>query len=300
MPAWAPINIYRLSSWVRSTCIPLLVISHHKPVFPLPNGRSASNDYLDELWYNAQEKKVPYTKPLSELLQTDVLSWSFAAIDSVICCFNGLRLLFTRGPARRKCVGWILEHQEPEGDWAGIFPPMHLNILALILEGYSVDDKCVKHGLDAIERFAWKDREGKRIQTCISPLWDTVLMTIGLCDAGVPISDERLNKAMKWVESRQIVGPEGDWRIYCSGSKSGGFAFEYFNRWYPDLDDTAAATLAFLKQDPDSGGSQCVLSAVEWMLDMQNLDGGWVSSFLSLTCYWFFKSMGLTACIGSF
>ena len=215
-------------------------------------------------------------------------------MDHMLGYFDGLRSFFTRGFARRQCIGWILEHQEPEGDWAGIFPPMHLNILALLLEGFNLKDPCIRDGLAAIERFAWKDSEGKRMQTCVSPLWDTVLMTTGLCDAGIPGSDERLIKAMAWAKRLQIYSSQGDWRVYCSGSASGGFSFEYYNRLYPDLDDTAAAILAFLKQDPSTGDTTCVLNAVDWMLNMQNLDGGWVSSSSTLIFYASRESFRLT------
>lgn len=73
---------------------------------------------------------------------------------------------------------------------------------------------------------------------------------IGLCDAGVSEKDEHLTRAMEWVNARQQLGPEGDWRIYRPEITPGGWSFEYHNTWYPDVDDTAAVLLAFLKQDP--------------------------------------------------
>lgn len=173
---------------------------------------------------------------------------------------------------------WILEHQEPEGDWAGIFPPMHFGILAFVLEGYKVTDDCVRKALEAIERFAWTDEGGKRIQSCVSPVWDTVLMSIGLCDAGVPGDHASLVKAIKWVKARQICDPIiGDWRVYSTNQRSAGFSFEYFNRWYPDVDDTAAVILAMIKQDSARASSESVIDAVVWVLGMQNQDGGWAA-----------------------
>lgn len=299
MPTWSPINIYRLSSWVRSTCIPLLIISHHQPIFPLPNGKSASNDYLDELWNGVREKKVPYTEPLRNLFRKDLLSAMFAAIDQGLCYFNGLRSSFIRGPARQRCVDWILKHQEPEGDWGGIFPAMHFSILALHLERYSVNNQVIKRGLAAIERFAWEDYKGKRIQTCVSPFWDTILMSIGLWDAGVPQNEKCFDRVMDWAKARQVENPNGDWRVLNHSSISGGFPFQYYNQWYPDVDDTAVAILAFLRHDPDNGGSRCVLSAVEWVLDMQNSDGGWVSLILLSCCFRSFRLYHLTIATGS-
>ena len=232
MPAWAPINIYHLASWARSTIIPLLIVSHHRPIFPLPNGKSATNDFLDELWCSPDRKSVPYAKPLGALWEADVVGFTFAAIDKVLSYMNGLRWFFLRGYARRQCVKWILDHQEASGDWAGIFPPMHVGLLALTLEGFSLKDSCVVRGIEAVERFAWQDEGGKRIQACVSPIWDTILMTVGMCDAGVQGEDRHLVRAVDWVKSRQLLGPEGDWRVYCPRLNPGGFSFEYFNTWY--------------------------------------------------------------------
>ena len=202
MPAWTPINIYKFASWARSTIIPLLIVSHHRPVFALPNGKSAENHFLDELWLSPRNKSVPYAKPLRALWEVDVVGFAFAAIDKVLSYFSGLRPFFLRGHARRQCVQWILDHQEASGDWAGIFPPMHVGLLALILEGYSLSDSCVARGMEAVERFAWQDEGGKRIQACVSPVWDTILMTVGLSNAGVGGQSSLLTRAADWVRNR--------------------------------------------------------------------------------------------------
>ncbi|CAF9923118.1 hypothetical protein IMSHALPRED_005856 [Imshaugia aleurites] len=278
MPSWAPINIYNFSSWARSTVVPLLILSHHQPIYMLPNGISSNNDFLDELWCSPVDKVLPYTKPIADLLKADRVALLFTIIDKFIYQLGGLRSFPLRTYSRSQCVKWILKHQEATGDWAGIFPPMHVGILALTLEGFSVTDSCITRGLEAVERFAWQDHEGgKRIQACVSPVWDTVLMSIGLCDAGLPNNDGRLIKAVNWIKNRQLLGPEGDWRIYQPTIAPGGFSFEYHNTWYPDVDDTAAVIIAFLKQDPKSAPSTHLIKAVEWTLGMQNKDGGWAA-----------------------
>ena len=278
LPSWAPINIYSFSSWARSTIIPLLILSHHRPIYDLPNGCTANNGFLDELWLYPDGKEVAYTADLGESLRADKVALLFTIIDKVIFQLGGLRKFPMRGYSRRQCVKWILEHQEVSGDWAGIFPPMHTGLLALRLEGFSMTDTSIVRGLEAVERFAWQDKErGKHMQACVSPVWDTILMPIGLCDAGLPTDDERLVKAVVWTKDHQLLGPEGDWRIYQPNLSPGGFSFEYHNTWYPDVDDTAAAIIAFLKQDPNSASSTHVIAAVSWMLGMQNKDGGWAA-----------------------
>ena len=277
MPSQLPINVYALSSWARSLIVPLLITRHHQPIYALPNGRTASNDFIDELWLDAENKMVPYGPTLLELWRNDTLGCIFGVLDKVLYNLGGLRRFPLRGSARRQCVNWILEHQENNGDWAGIIPPMHASILALLLEGFTIEDPRLQRGLSAIEQFTWQDDDGKRIQACISPVWDTVLMTRALCDAGIDKNDERLQRAVEWCKARQQLGKEGDWRIYSPKSVSGGFAFEYHNSWYPDVDDTAAAILAFVRQNPQSVNSSSVERAALWILGMQNSDGGWAA-----------------------
>ena len=278
MPCQAPVNIYTFSSRARMTIVPVLIICHHRPIYALPNGRSAQNDFLDELWYcSLAHSYIPCTPPLWDVWNTRVEKLGFAALDKILYLFGGLRVFPTRSYARRKCVEWILEHQEPSGYWAGIFPPMQLSPSALVLEGYGLADSPVCRGLEAMERFAIQDKIGKRIQACVSPVWDTALTIIALCDAGLPVSHPKVKTATAWLQAHQLLGSEGDWRICSPSTPPGGFSFEYHNAWYPDVDDTAAVILAFLKQDAGSASSPHVLRATEWVLGMQNADSGWAA-----------------------
>ena len=273
LPSQSIINIYTFSSWARSTVIPLSLVMAHQPTYPLPNGTMANNPFLDELWCEPCSKCVPY----SANAKTSIVGGIFNLLDKALHATGGLKYNPLRPYARKRCVDWILSRQEKTGDWAGIFPPMHFGILALLLEGFSPQDAPVRLGLEAVERFTWQDTNGKRAQSCVSPVWDTILMTVGLCDAGMLPNDERLTKAMKWVKERQLLGQKGDWRVYNPNLAPGGFSFEYHNSWYPDVDDTAAAVIAFLKQDPCSIDTPAVIRAVDWMLGMQNRDGGWAA-----------------------
>lgn len=270
-----PMNIYRLASWARSTIIPLLIIAHHRPIYALPNGTFRNNTFLDEIWVNPSDKKVPLGPSFLTLLGTNILSCFFSVVDSALSMLNGLRNTPLRWYSRQQCVKWILEHQESSGDWAGIIPPMHAGVQALMLEGYSLESKPIQRAIQAIERFTWHDEKGKRLQSCVSPVWDTVLMIRSLCDAGVNRNEPLLRRAVVWVKGHQLLGPQGDWRIYNPDLKPGGFSFEYSNTWYPDVDDTAAAVLALVRQSPGAIDSATVVQAVGWICGMQNKDGGW-------------------------
>ncbi|KAK8101916.1 terpene cyclase [Apiospora kogelbergensis] len=278
LPAALPINIYRLSSWARSTLVPLFIIRHHERVYALPNGIDPKNTFIDELWLRPEDKDIPYSPSILSLWKSDPISMAFSAADTALALLGKFRPLWIlRGVARRKCIDWILDHQENEGDWGGIATLMHASIQALVLEGYTLKDDCVRRGIEAIERFIWHDDQGKRLQFSVSPVWDTVLMVRALCSTSMDKNDQRICQAVRWIKSRQVLGREGDWRVYGPSLDPGGFCFEYHNTWYPDVDDTAATILALISQDPVAIGSSTVMKAAAWVCGMQNRDGGWAA-----------------------
>lgn len=280
LPTSSPVNVFGLSSWARSTMVPLFIIYHHKPVFPLPCGRSGASAWLDALWLDPAHKHLPYSPSVPALLRRDGLGWRalFGAADALLSRYEKVRFSPLRARALARCVDYVLTHQESSGDWGGIFPPMLNGVIALRLQGYALDSAPIAKGLSALEAFSWEDAGGGyRVQACVSPVWDTALATISLVDAGVPRADLRLREAMRWVVERQVKADYGDWKVSRPELISGGWSFEYVDTWYPDIDDTAAVLLALLKQDPRSATSEPARRAVEWTLGMQNRDGGWAA-----------------------
>lgn len=287
LPPSSPINVYKLASWARSTLVPMLVLCHHRPTFALPNGLSSNNDFLDEIWRCPEQKNIPYGESIVSLIgRGDLSGCAFTLADTLLWSLGGLR---TYNPLRRyaigKCVEWIKTRQEPSGDFAGIWPPMPVSILVYKLEGYTLDSAPIRKGLEAVERFAWIDHQGKRIQACVSPVWDTVLMSIALSETGDENTSEASSshpkqmrkRGLAWIRDHQLYGHQGDWRVYRPQLSPGCFSFEYHNSWYPDIDDTAAAIIAFLKDDRHSVTASHVLDAAKWVLDMQSRDGGWAA-----------------------
>ncbi|CAH0043491.1 unnamed protein product [Clonostachys solani] len=246
LPPSLKFNIYRLSSQARSTLIPLLVITHHRPVYALPNGRSADNDFIDELWVDPTGKMTSHYSRSSlfsprEIDPTELL---FSGLDTALSYLGGLRRFPLRKKALRYCIQWILNNLEPPGDCPGISPPVHNNILALLLEGFSQNSPMVKLGMEAIERFTHQDETGKRLQSCVSPVWDTALMTRAICDSGWNKHDARLEKS-------------------------------HYNNFGPGVDDSVVVLLSMLHQNSSNIESDTVARAAMWICGMQNSDGGW-------------------------
>ncbi|KAK4151734.1 squalene cyclase [Chaetomidium leptoderma] len=302
MPTWSPLNIYVLSSWARSTLIPILVVRHHEPVYALPNGRrDSNNDYLDELWVDPTDKQVPFAPPLWDMFygrDRDVLKLAFTLGDKVLAQLGGLKKGPQRRLALRRCIDWLLEHQEKAGDWAGFFPPMHGSVWALLLEGFPLQHDVVQRGLQALERLAVNDDSGKWLQSTVSPCWDTALMVKALCEAGLGLGgdraskgdhDARISAAVDWVRSLQLLGSQGDWRVYSRNQQPGGWSFEYHNTWYPDVDDTAVVVMMLVVHDPAAVESEAVEMGVEWILGMQNHDGGWGAFDTNNDALWLHK-----------
>jgi squalene-hopene/tetraprenyl-beta-curcumene cyclase len=280
LPRSAPVNVYRLASWARSTMVPLFVVFHHRPVFPLPGG--AGPDWLDPLWLDPARKDVPYRGSALETLRRHGPGWKafFAGADAALRAAEGaLRgpLRAIRARALAACEAWTLGHQEASGDWGGIFPPMLNGVLALRLQGHPLDSEPVRRGLAAIEAFSIEDAEGFRTEACQSPVWDSALAVVALLDSGAPREDPRLAETVRWIADRQILEDHGDWKVYNRRGRPGGWSFEYCNTWYPDVDDTAAVILAFLKHDPAARSSAVVRRGADWMVSMQNRDGGFAA-----------------------
>jgi len=154
---------------------------------------------------------------------------------------------------------------------------MFYSVLALHVNGYPLTSKPIRQGLEAIARFSIEDKEGFRVQLDVSPVWDTIHSMTALIDAHTEIKDRRLLKASQWIIKKQLFVDYGDWKVYNPKGPSGGWPFEYENSWYPDIDDTAAIIIGFLKQYPNLRDNSVVDKAAEWVVNMQNKDGGWAA-----------------------
>ncbi len=182
-----------------------------------------------------------------------------------------------RQKAMRIAEDWILEHQEDSGDWGGIQPAMVNSILALYVLGYPLDHPVMVKGLQALETFCIDDAGGLRLQACVSPVWDTALNALALLDAGLPPDHPAIQKAAVWLIENQVT-TGGDWQVK-NCCPPGGWAFEFHNSHYPDVDDSAVVLMVLQRLHPDQ---HCALEAVkkrglDWCLSMQSQSGGWAA-----------------------
>ncbi|HTZ17040.1 MAG TPA: squalene--hopene cyclase, partial [Dissulfurispiraceae bacterium] len=266
LPAWFPVNIYEFSSWARSTFVPLSIILDTKPEKQLPGSLGIRELYKD-----------PHTIPpvTSQKFSFISIKYLLVLIDSLLKTIEKLQIRPLRKIALERTEKWLLEHQEPTGDWGGIQPAMVNSILALAARGYDVSHDPVRRGLSALERFTIESEEELCLQSCISPIWDTALTALALDCSGIGREHHSVVKACTWLLSKQIFC-KGDWSIKRPNLEPGGWAFEFDNNWYPDVDDTAVVLMLLLRyRDKDFIDSGNLQKGINWMLGMQGKDGGW-------------------------
>ncbi|MFF5428172.1 MULTISPECIES: squalene--hopene cyclase [unclassified Streptomyces] len=276
LPKWVPLNIYDFGCWARQTIVPLTIVSAFRPVRPAPFS-------LDELHTDPRRPAPP--RPLAPLTGWDGV---FQRLDRALRAYHRFAPRRLRRAAMNVAARWIIERQENDGCWGGIQPPAVYSVIALHLLGYDLEHPVMRAGLESLDRFAvWReeapgpDGEGgpsRMVEACQSPVWDTCLATIALADAGLPADHPALVKAVDWMLDEEIT-KAGDWAVRRPGLPPGGWAFEFHNDNYPDIDDTAEVLLALRRvRHPDPARvDAAVARGARWTLGMQSANGAWAA-----------------------
>jgi squalene-hopene/tetraprenyl-beta-curcumene cyclase len=268
LPKWAFVNMYEFSSWSRATIIPLSIVMAERPVRKLPP------------WARVQELYVRPPRPIDYTFSKEegILTWKnfFIGLDHMLKIYESSPIRPFMKKALRVAENWVLDHQESTGDWGGIQPAMLNSILALHCLGYANDHPVVAKGLQALANFSIEDENSLVLQSCVSPVWDTALALKALIDSGVPQDHPALLKAAQWLLDREVrVG--GDWKVKSPDLEPGGWAFEFLNDWYPDVDDSGIVMMALKDVDVKDrkAKDKAIERGINWCLGMQSKNGGW-------------------------
>jgi squalene-hopene/tetraprenyl-beta-curcumene cyclase len=265
-------NIYEFASWSRETIMALCLVLSIKPVCKLP-----VHARLSEL-YVAPSGQRSASRPST----ARIFSWKrfFALLDGIFKAWDKLPYHPGRKQALRRVEAWVVEHQERDGSWGGIMLPWIYSLMALKSLGYGLDHPVIARGMAGLEAFILEDEQTLRMQPSVSPVWDTAWSLIALREAGLPADHPRLQQAAHWLLGQEIR-KRGDWKVKNPKTQPGGWAFEFFNDWYPDLDDSAVVPRALLNiqlSEPlEQEKSQAIQRALNWVLDMQSKNGGWAA-----------------------
>ncbi|MBQ0924316.1 squalene--hopene cyclase [Saccharopolyspora endophytica] len=267
LPEWCPLNVSDWACWARQTVVPLTVVCTLRP--------------CRDLGIDLRELRTgrPAVPPKREW------SWGygFHALDRVLHRYHRHPVKTLRTHAMRRAAEWIVARQEADGSWGGIQPPWVYSILALHLLGYPMDHPVIAKGLGGLERFLVREQtpEGtvRRLEACQSPVWDTVLGVQALRDAGVPADHPSLRRAVDYLLAEEIR-VKGDWSVKRPELPAGGgWAFEFDNDIYPDIDDTAEVLLALHRvEHPDTDAVRgAIARGLRWLRGMRSKDGGWAA-----------------------
>jgi squalene-hopene/tetraprenyl-beta-curcumene cyclase len=248
LPAQGPLSVYDFACWARQTTVALSVVEALRPVRP-------STIDLSEIGGHKTESS-PAT-----------------------------RLPSFRRHAIRIAERWVRERQEVDGSWGGIQPPWVWSLIMLAALGHGFEDETFARGFAGWERFLVRDGDRLRPEACQSPVWDTALAVLALRAAGVPADDPRLQAAGAWLLGEEVT-VRGDWAIRLPELAPGGWAFEFDNDLYPDVDDTAVVVLALRELGISDAA---VRRGLDWMVGMQSSSGGWGAFDVDSEALWLYR-----------
>jgi squalene-hopene/tetraprenyl-beta-curcumene cyclase len=261
-PLWMPFNLYDFACWARGTVAPLTIVVSKRPV--------------RALGVNVDEIVAPGTR--EEMRRVRGSRHWLMAVERVQKWYEKLPWQPFRNDARRRVARWIVERQEADGSWGGIQPPWVYSLIALDIMGYTLDHPVMRKGIDGMRRFTIADPEDWRFQACMSPVWDTAWAVRALALAGVPASDPAMERAVDWMLREQIPDDApGDWRMKCNETRGNGWAFEFDNDAYPDIDDTTIVVLSLLEGGRREAVDDAVARGTRWTLAMDSRNGAWAA-----------------------
>jgi squalene-hopene/tetraprenyl-beta-curcumene cyclase len=284
LPASVPLNVYDFACWARQTIVALSIVKANRPMRPLPFD-------LQEL--HTSSTAAGGAEPGWRLGNGRLrrAAW-LSRLDSLLRAYERRPFAPLRRLALARAERWIVRRQEADGSWGGIQPPWVYSLMALHLSGYPLDHPVMKRGLEGLERFMVEDPgddrrsrppgappgESRRLEACQSPVWDTALAVVALGDADLPEDHPALVKATEWLLAEEVTVP-GDWSVRRPQLEPGGWAFEFANVNYPDVDDTAEVVLAlnrFAGRPPFGARVDGAIGrALRWVEGMQSNGGGW-------------------------
>ncbi len=271
LPRAFPIHLAKMSYWARTVIVPLLVLQALQPVARNPRGV-----LVDELYVDGPPRYIRATrgKPLWNL--------GFGALDRVLKRIHTLWPKETRARAIQACVDFVVERLNGEDGLGAIYPAMANSVMMFDAIGHAPDHPHRAMARASVERLlvrrpAPDGQDEVYCQPCVSPVWDTALAAHAMMETGDDAAQASARHALDWLRPRQVLDVRGDWADWRPAVRPGGWAFQYNNPHYPDLDDTAVVVMAFdrARGGADGASDPAIDRGIEWAVGLQSRDGGW-------------------------
>jgi squalene-hopene/tetraprenyl-beta-curcumene cyclase len=270
LPRWFPFHLSKVSYWTRTVVVPLLVLNALKPRACNPNGVG-----IDELFIRPPAHTGPVPKSSH---QSPFWFALFRALDAALRALESFVPGFLRRRAIDRAAGFVRERLNGEHGLGAIFPAMVNALQMFDALGVPRDSPEVAAARRAIDKLLVVKTEESYCQPCLSPVWDTALMCHSLLETGNLAAIRAAQRGLEWLRPLQILDIRGDWGVRRPKLRPGGWAFQYANPHYPDVDDTAVVVMAMHRAgalDPALDYRDAIARATEWIVGMQGRDGGW-------------------------
>jgi squalene-hopene/tetraprenyl-beta-curcumene cyclase len=276
LPGWFPFQVDKISYWSRTVLVPLLVLMALRPRARNPRGIT-----IAELFVEPPEGVRDWISPSTP----STIGHAFTLLDRLVRRAEPMFPAERRQRAIDKAVAFVTERLNGEDGLGGIFPAIANSLMMFDCLGYPAGHPDRVTAAAALRKLVVLNGEQGYCQPCLSPVWDTALACHALMEAGEARLTTPVRQALDWLADKQVLDTVGDWAAARPGLRPGGWAFQYANPYYPDLDDTAAVALALDRFDAERYRT-AIDRAAEWVLGMQSRNGGWGSFDADNTHYY--------------
>ena len=269
LPKWFPFHLDKISYWSRTVIVPLLVLMAKKPRARNPKGVTVNELFLEPPQSLGPAPKAPQQKA--------AWFWFFGAVDNVLRATEPFFPRRMRGRAVDRAVAWVGERLNGEDGLGAIFPAMANSVMMYDALGYPTEHPQRAIARKSIEKLLVVRADEAYCQPCVSPIWDTGLACHALLEVGGERINARVRRGLDWLKPMQVLDVRGDWIARRPKLRPGGWAFQYANPHYPDVDDTAVVVMAMdrMQNLGDADYRAAIARAKEWIVGMQSENGGW-------------------------
>jgi squalene-hopene/tetraprenyl-beta-curcumene cyclase len=270
LPKWFPFHLDKISYWSRTVIVPLLVLMAKKP-----QARNAKGVRIDELFLEPPQSLGPAPKAPQ---QKASWFWFFRGVDNLLRAIEPYFPKAARQRAIDRAVAWVSERLNGEDGLGAIFPAMANSVMMYDVLGLPEDHPQRAIARKSVEKLLVVHEHEAYCQPCVSPIWDTGLTCHALLEVGGESALGAFGRGLDWLVPKQVLDVRGDWIARRPDIRPGGWAFQYANPHYPDVDDTAVVAMAMDRVQGLTGQEDYRASlarAREWILGMQSENGAW-------------------------
>jgi squalene-hopene/tetraprenyl-beta-curcumene cyclase len=279
VPRWFPFNLDRVSYWSRTVMVPLFILCTYKP-----RAKNPRKVHVRELFTTPPEQEHHYFR-LPTGRNARWLARAFFLLDRCVRLIDPLIPKAMRKAATRRAEAWFIERLNGEDGLGAIFPAMVNALEAMVLLGYPADHPHRVIAKRALQKLLVVHGGTAYCQPCVSPVWDSALAGLAMQETGDAVAQAAANRALDWLKDLQLLDQPGDWQIQRPDLPGGGWAFQFANPHYPDLDDTAVIVWAMHRSTQQERYQGALTRALNWLVGMQSSNGGFAAFDVDNTHY---------------